>query len=131
MVKSIEGKKIFMVATGSTHHNQMIERTLQAHFTNLSIFTSLDGIDAQFKTENVTPHVVIVDYLLPRMNAVTLTTKLLRKKERTAIIILSPKADKQQFIDEVVTGQVQFLTNTENVKAFVSHVNRALNWAAN
>ena len=127
---NLESKKVFLVATGSAHHNKMIERTLLAHFTNLSIFTSLDGIDAQFKFENVTPHVVILDYMLPRMNAVTLTTKLLRKKERTAIIILQPKPDKQHFIDEIVTGQVQFLTSAENAKPFVAHINRALNFAA-
>lgn len=127
---NIEGKKIFLVATGSSHQNLLIEKTLTQHFTNLSVFTALDGIDAQFKAENVTPHVVILDYLLPRMNAITLTQKLLRKKERTAMIILAPKPDKQHFIDEVVTGQVQFLTTSDNAKPFVSHVNRALNFAA-
>lgn len=127
---SLELKKIFLVATGNKLQNQLIERTLNAHFTKASVFSSLDGIDAQFKAENVTPHVVILDYLIPRMDAITLTQKLLKKKERTAIIILSPKEDKQQFLDEVVTGQVQYLTSTDNPKAFVAHINRALNWAA-
>lgn len=128
-MSSLEGKKIFLIATGNKHQNQLIERTLISHFAKASIFTSLDGIDAHFKAENVTPHVVILDYMLPRMDAVTLTQKLLRKKERMSFIILSPKEDSQHFLDEVVTGQVQFLT-TIDPKAFVAHINRALNWAA-
>ena len=129
-MSSLESKKIFLIATGDKHQNQLIERTLISHYAKASIFTSLDGIDAHFKAENVTPHVVILDYLLPRMDAVTLTQKLLRKKkERMAFIILSPKDDSQHFLDEVVTGQVQFL-NSVDTKTFVTYINRALNWAA-
>ncbi len=129
-MSNLETKKIFLVATGNKHQNQLIERTLIGHYAKASIFTSLDGIDAHFKAENVTPHVVIIDYQLPRMDAETLTQKLLRKKARMAFIILAPQDDSQNFLDEVVTGQVQFLTNTENPKSFIGHVNRALNWAA-
>jgi CRP/FNR family transcriptional regulator, cyclic AMP receptor protein len=129
-MSNLETKKIFLVATGSKHQNQLIERTIVGHYTKASIFSSLDGVDAHFKADNVTPHVVILDYLLPRMDAVTLTQKLLRKKDRMAIIILSPKDDSQHFLDQVITGQVQFLTNTENPKSFLAHINRALNWAA-
>lgn len=128
---NLELKKIFLIATGNQFQNQLVERTLQTHFTNASIFSAIDGADAQFKAENVTPHVVIVDYFLPRINAVTLTKKLLKKKNRTAVIILSPKPDKEHFMEEIVTGQVQFLTNTQNTTSFISHVNRALNFAAN
>lgn len=127
---NLESKKIFLIATGHQLQNQLLERSLQTHFTNVSVFSAVDGVDAQFKADNVTPNVVILDYLLPRMNAVTLTKKLLRKKQRTAIIILSPKVDKEHFIEEVVTGQVQFLTSISNTNSFIAHVNRALNFAA-
>lgn len=129
-MSNLESKKIFLVATGNRDQNQLIERTLISHFAKASVFSSLDGIDAQFKAENVTPHVLILDYLLPRMEAVILVHKLLRKKAKMAFIILSPNEDSQDFLEEVVTGQVQFLTNTENPKSFIGHVNRALNWAS-
>lgn len=127
----LENKRIFLFATGDEKINGRLEVLIEAYFHNSTIFKAVDGIDAQFKIENVIPHVVIISYDIPRLNAVGLTTKLINKKERVAVIILAHSDISQDFVDEIVTGQVQFLTSIENEKKFISHVNRALNWVSN
>ena len=127
---ALENKRIFLVATGSEKLNGVLENVLNLHYKNLSVYMAADGIDAQFKIENVVPHVVIISSKIPKVNAVSLTEKFLNRKERMAIIILAPEEDKENFMDEVVTGQVQYLTNVNNSSLLVNHVSRSLNWVA-
>ncbi|MEK6775187.1 MAG: cyclic nucleotide-binding domain-containing protein [Bdellovibrionota bacterium] len=127
---TLENKKIFLIATGSDKLNAALEGILGANFKNLSIYTASDGIDAQFKIENVVPHLVIMSCQIPKVNAVSLTEKLIARKERMAVIILAPEENKEHFMDEVVTGQVQYLTNANNSNMLVNHVSRSLNWLA-
>ncbi len=125
---TLENKKIFLIATGSDKLNSALEGVLGANFKNLSVYTADNGTDAQFKIENAVPHVVIISCQIPKVNAISLTEKLITRKERMAVIILAPEENKEHFMDEVVTGQVQYLTNANNSNMLVSHVSRALNW---
>src|SRR5207253_1895988 len=74
--------------------------------------------------------VIVVDYQIPKISAVDMTYKLLQRKERAAIIILAPDHGEDRFIDEVVTGQVQYLSGSEKISVFNHHITRALNWIA-
>lgn len=127
---NLEGKRIFLIATGSDKLNAVLEGVLNTHFKSLNVYTAADGMDAQFKIDNVVPHVVIISSQIPKVNSVALTEKLITRKERMAVIILSPEENTEHFMDEVVTGQVQFLTNVNNSTLFVNHVTRALNWVS-
>lgn len=126
----LENKKIFLVATASPELNMQLEDILKNHVSSATVFTAMDGIEALRKSENVPPHVVVVDHQIPKLSAHDLTKKLLGRKERVAVIILSPSGDEETFIDEVVTGQVQFLSGTGKVSVFNNHVTRALNWVS-
>lgn len=126
----LENKRIFLVATSNIELNTQLEEAIKAHVTNATVFTAIDGVEALRKSENVPPHVVIADYQLPKMNAVELTKKVLMRKDRMAVIILSPDIDENLFMDEVVTGQVQFLSGTGKVSVFNNLVTRALNWVS-
>jgi CheY-like chemotaxis protein len=126
----LENKKIFLVATASQELNTQLDENIKAHVQNATVFTAVDGVEALFKCENVPPHIVIMDFQIPKLSAVELTHRLLQRKDRVAIIILAPPVDEDRFMDEVVTGQVQFLSGTEEVEIFNNHVTRALNWVA-
>lgn len=126
----LENKRVFLVATASPELNRQLEGVIKAHVQGATVFTAIDGIEALRKSENVPPHVVVLDSQLPKLGAYDLTAKLLLRKDRAAIIILCPSVDKDEFIDEVVTGQVQFLSGTGKVSVFNNHVNRALNWVS-
>lgn len=126
----LENKRIFLVATASPELNTQLEDVLKNHVYGATVFTAIDGIEALRKSENVPPHVVVLDHQIPKLSAHDLTEKLLQRKERVAIIILSPSVEQEEFIDEVVTGQVQFLSGTGKVSVFNTHVTRALNWVS-
>lgn len=126
----LETKRIFLVATSNVELNTQLEEAIKAHVLNATVFTATDGVEALRKSENVPPHVVIVDFQIPKMNAVELTKKILDRKDRMAVIILSPSVDEHLFMDEVVTGQVQFLSGTGKVSIFNAMVTRALNWVS-
>ncbi|MES2965558.1 MAG: cyclic nucleotide-binding domain-containing protein [Bdellovibrionota bacterium] len=125
-----EAKKIILIATPNPTQNAKLERLVHEHFRGVTTYVALDGRDALFKAENVAPTVAIIDYEIPKVDAVTLTTKLIARKDRMSVLILSPEVDREHFIDEVVTGQVQFLSSATNTRLLVSHVNRALNWTS-
>lgn len=127
---TLEAKKVILIATPNPTQNAKLERLLQEHFRNLTTYIATDGRDALFKAENVAPHVAIVDYQIPKVDAVTVTQKLISKKDRMSVLILSPEIDREHFIDEVVTGQVQFLSSTTNTRLLIAHINRALNWVS-
>lgn len=124
----LENKRIFLIATGKSHEASTIEATLSRHFQNVTIFTAFDGSDALFKIDNVVPNVVIVDSEITKIGAMDLTTKLIRNKNRIAVIIMSPLPDTDHFVDEVVTGQVHILTRPTDEATFIEHVTRAMNW---
>ncbi len=126
----LEDKRIFIIATGNDKLNQALEGILGKNIKNINVYTATDGIDAQFKIDNVAPHVVIISSQIEKVNAVTLTKKLIARKERMAIIILSPEENTDNFMDEVVTGQVQYLTNVHNSNLFIRHVTRSMNWVS-
>lgn len=127
----LESKKIFLVATPHSDVNHHLENAIKSHVQGAKVFTAMDGIEALRKSENVPPHVVILDHQLPKLGAHDLTKKFLQKKDRTAVIVLSPTADEEEFLDEVVTGQVQFLSGVGKAGIFNNHVTRALNWVFN
>lgn len=129
-MSTLENKRIFLIATGNEKLNALIEGVLGAHLKNINVYTATDGIDAQFKIDNVIPHVVIISSQIPKVSAVSLTKKLLNHKERMAILILSPDEEQEEFMDEVVTGQVQYLNAVDNSNLFIGHITRALNWVA-
>ena len=124
----LENKRIFLVATSNPELNTQLEDAIKNHVLNATVFTATDGVEALRKAENVPPHVVILDFQIPKMSAVELTNKILGRKDRAAVIILSPSVDEYLFMDEVVTGQVQFLSGTGKVSVFNNLVTRALNW---
>ncbi len=124
----LEQKRIFLIAAANEKLCQFVEKTIKDNLQNVTIFTAADGIETLFKAENVFPHVLIVDPHLTKMNAFDLVSKLIDRKERLSVIFLSPVPETQYFVDEVVTGQVQYLTSFENNLTVVNCFSKALDW---
>ncbi len=122
-------KRYFVVATSDERRMDFYIKKINEHIANSLIFTAGDGFEALFKMENTPPHVVLVDMNLPKLNGIEVTTKILahQKLQETSIIVISPIPEKEQFVDQVVTGQVQFLTDINNDGMFAACLTRALN----
>lgn len=122
-------KRIFLIATSSEKLTQFFDEIIRNNFQNITTFTATDGIEALFKMENVFPHVLIVDPLLAKVNVSDMIEKLFTRKERLSVIYLSPDLDQQHFMDEVVTGQVQYLSSLENRLQIINCISKALDWS--
>jgi len=123
----LESRRVFLIAMNDSRDSLRIEGLVKKHIRFATTFTAVDGPDVLFKAENVVPHVVILDSNISKTNAFDITEKLLRKKERIAVILVSPLPETERFVNEVVTGQVHILTRP-NEQEFNQHLARALNW---
>jgi CRP/FNR family cyclic AMP-dependent transcriptional regulator len=127
----LENKRIFLIASHNPREAEFFENALREHIQGTTIFTSTDGMEALFKIDNVPPNVVIIDADLPKMSGLELADRLIRRKEKIAIIIMTSKSELPQFVDDVVTGQVHIVSRPVNKDIFLQHVTRAMNWIAN
>lgn len=123
-----EQKRIFLIASGNEKLSQFLESFIKDNFQSVTIFTAADGMEALFKAENVFPHVLIIDPQLAKMNAFDLASSLLHRKERLSVVFLSPLPEQDQFVDEVVTGQAQYLTSLQDRAVTVNCFSKALDW---
>ena len=121
-------KRIFLIASSLPERAPYLQEIIQKHTVNPTIFSATDGNEALFKIQNVPPHFVFVDVDLLKLNGIELTGQILAlQKPNISVVIISEFPDTEHFIEEVVSGQVQFLADVTD-KEKVSHcINRGLN----
>jgi CheY-like chemotaxis protein len=129
---SIEQRRVFLLATVTPGRAKLFTDQIQKHISNSTFFVAEDGPAALFKAENYPPHVVIIDTELPKLSGNDAVSALLEndKFEHTAVIIVSQIPDREQFVDDVVTGRVQFLTDPDSESQLIQCLTRALNFVA-
>lgn len=125
----MEGKRVFLIACAAAELRTQYATMIQNHFSNTSIYQAQDGSDALFKVENAPPHVMIVDPGLARVSGIDVVRKILNKKNFAvpSIIIMGPAPESEIFIEEVVSGVVQFLPKIDDEAALDAAVAKALN----
>lgn len=125
----MENKRFIVLATSSPERAMVFSEMIHKHISNVTLFTSTDGSEAFFKIRNFPPHVVILDGNLPKRNGFEITSQILSHGllGKTSVILITPVPDKEKFLDQVVTGQVQFLTDPGNEQEFNACITKALN----
>lgn len=109
-VTQLEDKRKFLIAANQRELQDRIKISILPHFPNAQFVVAQDGSDAILKIQNDCPHVVITTPDLAKTNGFKLTQWILRSKpnEKIAIVLLSPIPTAEQFVDAVVTSQLQF-----------------------
>jgi CRP/FNR family cyclic AMP-dependent transcriptional regulator len=125
----LEEKRIFIVVSGDPKQIDFFQGIITRHISNATIFGAKDGFEAIFRMENSRPHVVITDMHLPKLSGIDLTRKILNnpKFSHASVILVTPLPEKENFVDQVVTGQFQFLTEISNENSIVSCLTKGLN----
>ncbi len=125
----LELKRVFLIATHNQQLADYLARKINEHISDATVFTARDGMDAQFKIDNAPPHVLLVDGDLPKLDGYSLAHKLItnEKYPDISVIIMSGIPDKEEFVDEVVTGKVQFLTDPTDEVRLNQTIARSLN----
>lgn len=129
----LEEKRVFLVASPDPERQTQFGFYIQKHIANSTVFYTGDGHEATLKLENAPPDVLITDYVLPRLTGIDLVDHVLKNQKYSDVqcIIASRLPDTEHFVDEVVTGRVQFYIDDKNEMRFASCVNRALNRLTN
>ncbi len=129
MSGKLEEKRIFLVATMDEVRKDMFSSVIQKHISNSTVFFAADGAEALFKIENAPPDVFITDYALPKMTGIDVVQQIVSKAkfDDVSIIICARLPDKEHFVDEVVTGKVQFFLEPGGEPRLAHCLTRALN----
>ncbi len=92
------------------------------------IFSCSDGADAKFKIANAPPNCVLISTGLPKKSEIQLTEWIVGedKLSKVPVILLVPQPQNDLFVDEVVTGRIQFLDDFDNVEKLQATVLRAI-----
>ena len=125
--------KTFLIASASAVTIKKFETIIKAHVTPAIIYAAEEGLTATLKYRNVPPNVLITDLQLPKVNGQKLVETVLKDKGKhtTSIIINAAPPKKEQYMDEIVTGQVQFIDETMNEQDIVKAILKALDHAFN
>lgn len=130
--KSIDDKRVFLVCSADEETLKETAYAIPAMVKQAKVYTAHEGLDACFKMENDPPHVIVLDASLPKMSGIDVVNKMLRNKsvDRSAFIIRGPIPDEEYFVDEVVTGQVQFIDCATDDNVFHAAISKALNYVS-
>ncbi len=128
----LNNKRKFLVACSKADSRSELSNAIQKHIAMSLVVTSPDGIDATNKLNNDLPHVVILEENLAITGAKSVFESGLKlsnsQKTRTAFIILGPLPDDVKFIDEVLSGQLQYVSNSSDETKLVEAITRSLNF---
>jgi CRP/FNR family transcriptional regulator, cyclic AMP receptor protein len=125
----LEDKKVFLIASGDASLRQKYAEMISEKFSNTMIYQAVDGSDALFKIKNAAPHVAIIDPELPKVTGIEVVHQVLNDKQagNFSIIILAQAPEHHVFVDDVVSGRVQFLNKLGDDAEIDYRMNKALN----
>ena len=95
-------------------------------------YTAHDALTCTSMLSNDAPDVVVINESIHKQSAISIIEELLKDKKlnRTAAIILSEVPNEEYFVDEVVVGRIQFLSDWENGELFSKALIRSLNFVS-
>jgi hypothetical protein len=131
MKQNLEEKKIFLIACAHPDKTRWFEKTIMQHIGGAKVFSSQDGLDATSKLSNFPPHVLIADIELAKTAPWKLIEHAItsRKTMETAVIVNGLPA-VGRFMDEMVTGRIQYFCAENGESEFAHLLAKALNFSS-
>src|SRR6185437_1238890 len=124
-------KRKFLVAAADQQLREHVCEYLTEAFPGSSVVTSPDGADALFRISNDAPNVVFIDMKIAKTAATRVVEWTLSnlKDVNVSSVLIGPVPDQEIFVDQIVTGQVQFLPEPYEVEKLQAAVYRALSYS--
>lgn len=126
----LSGKRSFLIALPSQADRELLAGQIATHIDRSHFFYAADGAEALRKILNAPPHVALLDHGLTKSSAFQVAQSILSDKnlDNTALVLLAPLPAKEQFVDEVVTGRIQFLEDWLDTDQLARVLSKALNY---
>lgn len=124
-------RKIFLIVSGDEDKKKRYTELIRKLINDVTVYHATDGSTALAKLKNAPPHVVITDVDLPKVSGLQLIDYILKDVafSNIAILIMDQLPKSESFMDELVTGRIQYLEGNANEDEFSRCVTRALNFA--
>lgn len=132
---ALEAKRIFLIVAKGQSRQQRIANEVGKHVKNVAFLTASDLPQALFKANNQIPHVVIIDNNIGEGNGTdgkAVCNSFLAHFGRylMALIWITSAPDDQDFVNQIVTGRMQFCPSVENSPEFAACCTKAMNYVA-
>lgn len=130
MAKSLDGKRKILIAATNPRTQKSLMEMVSTHISNCQFVFSSDGLDTISKLTNDAPHLLVIEEFLSRKTGTQVNEYVLKHKqfEEMATIIISEIPEVDLFVDEVVTGRVQF--TSDFARDLPKYLARALNYVS-
>lgn len=130
-MQSENSKLIFLVVTSDPAKQKFFETAIAKHVKGCTLYVASDYATGRAKFDNDPPTVVITDFEFPRVKGPRLIDELLAmgKKKGPPIIISAQLPKKEKYLDEMVSGRVQFFEGWKDDAEFSRCLFSALNFS--
>lgn len=125
-------RKAFLIISPREDRLTLLSQWVSNHYSRPTIYPALNGSVAFNMAKNANVDIVITETDEKRIHGVQAVESILREKVNTKIaaIIIGQPPETETFIDEMVTGQVQFLAGDVGEDEFSHSLAAALNYSA-
>lgn len=131
MANTLDGPRHFLIVSSSQENRAQIASAIESHIERTQFTYAADGTEAISKIQNFPPHVIVTEEELAKNSGTRVVEWAIKSlKDPAACLLLAPAPDREQFVDEIVTGHVQFVADYTDADKFSKHLSRALNFLA-
>ena len=95
---------------------------------NYEVFSSYDGFDGFIKAKEVKPHLILIDWMLPKISGIDVLKKIRSEKELQSIpvIMLTAKNTEHDKIEGLDVGADDYITKPFSIKELLARINSVL-----
>jgi two-component system response regulator MprA len=103
---------------------KMLQRTLS--YENLIVYTAADGLEALTLVSSKSPDLIILDWLMPRMDGITVIQKLRCSGDKTMILMLTARDAIENRVEGLENGADDYLVKPFAPSELVARVHALL-----
>ena len=103
---------------------KMLQRTLS--YENLRVITAVNGLEALPLVSSESPDLVILDWMMPKMNGITFIDRLRERQDQTMILMLTARDAIENRVEGLETGADDYLVKPFAPSELVARVHALL-----
>ena len=119
---NIESNTVFLIVDDNLDMRKYLKSILQ----NYTCLEAKNGIEALEIVQNRKVDFIITDYMMPKMNGLTLITNLNKRKNRIPIIMLTAKNDIDSKLEVLNLGIDDYVTKPFEKEELLIRINNAI-----
>lgn len=127
----LESKRKVLIASAQTRFMENFAVAIKSHIRGVQPFFAIDGAEAYSKICNDPPHIAFLEIDLAKKSGLQLAEDIVKDKKMhdVAVVLLSEIPEQEFLVDAVVRGQIQFLPDITDEKAFSKCLAKAMNYS--